>query len=921
MTFLIIQALYSSVFPVINEVYINYLNSITNTQIVTPNGFIQINQNNSLIQTVLIYCNDILYKLRLIPLFQPIFHVVTYLSVYWVIGKVFKISFKYIPGINQYEIIKRKLEFLTERIDTVVDEEISPTAETNQSIINISFGRKKKKNYPLAGVREVEYELIEILGHFNRILKPFTLEFVIVFDELDKVDPESDIKEKEEDIPSFTDKNQSNAFSGGASSRERKENVLRLLANMKHFISTARAKFIFISGRELYDAYLAGLSDREFAISSVFCGAIYVESFLTSNRAQMDVSSMTEQYLCKMLLPKDYLEKIIKEKYYRYGIITQEVPSLKWYSRYLYEQMQEEKKRDELTQFEEWELNNSIMFLRYFSIYLTHISNGSPQKILSYFRMYIRTQDNLYRKNIATPTIYGLNSSMKKKKKMKMSEKYVLTFNYVNQQKIAFIFYMAYPTMQAIINNATQYGDKLLISASFLMNHIYKYHSNSFSWRNLEQAPELLEVYRTPELRTFLHSILSFMVHTHMTNIPSGLYNFKFRKSISNEIAIFSKLSEEVSAIFNFTLDESLSVKKHYTRLMKHYTELLERGNSDKEHYSILLSRIHQVLGDLQLTDENYLESALEYRSSIVYLKRLLLQHKKSEQFISGDIMLPLIRNMLKLGLTYERRKTNNSAYVVYYELICMLIDFRYVDETKLGMKLKVKKTQDWRDKTYVLYKENSLEKGDSPSLSLTDQDETREFYNFQKEIESQLLPVNKGNNQEHENYYEIEGDQLILGLSRILTPEKTNIIFRLSLLEDLRLVYQAILAKLFVLEKVELGGITKVHVDVAESEFRYLYRVTNIQDKFIILADFFRRLAEILYYKNGLMNRNMDLFVTGLYFWGYEFNTDIEEYCRINNIKSAQQQHIEKSLNEIKWATLNIKPSGLKSTNNYEEQ
>lgn len=75
---------------------------------------------------------------------------------------------------------------------------------------------------------------------------------------------------------------------------------------------------------------------------------------------------------------------------------------------------------------------------------------------------------------------------------------------------------------------------------------------------------------------------------------------------------------------------------------------------------------------------------------------------------------------------------------------------------------------------------------------------------------------------------YEMQGDELVTGLSRILTPEKSNLIFRLSLLEDLRLVYQAILAKLFVLEKVELGGITKANVDVAESEFRYLYRVTN---------------------------------------------------------------------------------------------
>lgn len=501
-------------------------------------------------------------------------------------------------------------------------------------------------------------------------------------------------------------------------------------------------------------------------------------------------------------------------------------------------------------------------------------------------------------------------------KKRNPKKNYILTFNYVSQRKIAFVFYMAYPIMQAIINNATQHGDKILISASFLMNHIYKYHSYSFSWRNLEQAPELLEVYRTPELRTFIHTILSYMVHTHMTNIPSGLYNFKFRKSVSSEIAIFSKYSEEVAAIFNFTLDESLSVKKHFTRMLVHYSNMLSRTSASQEHYAILLSRIHQVLGDLQMTDENYLDSALEYRNSIAYLKEMLYQKEAAKQTASGDIILPVIRNMLKLGLTYERRKTNNSAYVIYYELVCMLIDFRYVDEAKLGLELKVVKSQDWRDKKYVLYKPKKELKEER--IFLTARDEIISKRNFEKEIETQLLQK-KEQNSGHDDY-EIQGDELVTGLSKILTPEKSNLIFRLSLLEDLRLVYQAILAKLFVLEKVELGGITKANVDVAESEFRYLYRVTNAKDKFIILVDFFRRLAEILYYKNGLINRNSEKFVTGLYFWGFEFDTDIEEYCRLKNLDITVQNEIKEVIDGIDWSELGSDVSGWKDID-YDKQ
>lgn len=269
---------------------------------------------------------------------------------------------------------------------------------------------------------------------------------------------------------------------------------------------------------------------------------------------------------------------------------------------------------------------------------------------------------------------------------------------------------------------------------------------------------------------------------------------------------------------------------------------------------------------------------------------------------------------------TYERRKTNNSAYVIYYELVCMLIDFRYVDEAKLGLELKVVKSQDWRDKKYVLYKPKKGQDGKKISLEylLTGQDEITAKKNFEKEIETQLLQNREQSSRQDD--YEMQGDELVTGLSKILTPEKSSLIFRLSLLEDLRLVYQAILAKLFVLEKVELGGITKANVDVAESEFRYLYRVTNAKDKFIILVDFFRRLAEILYYKNGLINRDSEKFVTGLYFWGFEFDTDIEEFCRLQNLDITTQNEIKEVIGNIDWNELGSDVSGWKDVD-YDVQ
>lgn len=116
------------------------------------------------------------------------------------------------------------------------------------------------------------------------------------------------------------------------------------------------------------------------------------------------------------------------------------------------------------------------------------------------------------------------------------------------------------------------------------------------------------------------------------------------------------------------------------------------------------------------------------------------------------------------------------------------------------------------------------------------------------------------------------------------MTVEKSSIIQRLSLLEDVRLIYQALLAKLFVLEKIELGGITRANLELLESEYVFLHLATNEKDKFLISTDFFRRLGDIMYYKNGLAGQNIDSFMEGLYYWAYNLKTEILDFCNEYN-------------------------------------
>lgn len=72
---------------------------------------------------------------------------------------------------------------------------------------------------------------------------------------------------------------------------------------MKFFLSSAKAYFIFIAGRELYDGFLADVSDRDFTINSIFNGVINIDSFLVTSRRLNSLSALSEQFICRQIMP------------------------------------------------------------------------------------------------------------------------------------------------------------------------------------------------------------------------------------------------------------------------------------------------------------------------------------------------------------------------------------------------------------------------------------------------------------------------------------------------------------------------------------------------------------------------------------------------------------------------------------------
>jgi len=215
-----------------------------------------------------------------------------------------------------HQIIRRRLKNLN--LDITHKTELENSIGINSEKIGSRIGVKSKRSRSVADAREIEKELQDILNDIRQI--PIIMcrpKIVIVFDELDKVEPGDASLEKE--IP----QTKASLFSIGAT-RERQTEILRILSNMKYFLSTARAKFIFIAGREIFDIHLADVSERNNYIGSIFNVVILVPSFLTDHHTgikllpqESSIASLPEEFVCRKLIPQDYPVETYDLKNYR----------------------------------------------------------------------------------------------------------------------------------------------------------------------------------------------------------------------------------------------------------------------------------------------------------------------------------------------------------------------------------------------------------------------------------------------------------------------------------------------------------------------------------------------------------------------------------------------------------------------------
>ncbi len=543
----------------------------------------------------------------------------------------------------------KKLDYIHERViySTSTERNTSPLPWFQSFLF-----RKMRTTEPL-DTRQVEELLLDALEYNRSIFRLMPqADIIFIFDELDKITPQT----------------QENRFTTSQidQARQRKQQIEALLGSLKNFITIAPARFIFIGGRDMYDTNLVEQISPNRIHGSMFDAIIYVPSFLTddSDGVGEDISSMIEQYVCRRLLPSTIACYLFRKKEKRLPKNSYESWSLELYKDFLKDVLKvEDSSADEL-----------VNFLQKFIYYLTYRSAGCVQRLSYHFERFFETNT----------TVINSLFDYKELPDAKLATNFYLGFDERQQYKvemIANLFIILHAEANQLVR---QFGDKLMLSTFSLLDYIFKYHNMGFNSLDIERAPEMLDIYRTPSLPGLIDYFLNQVLKPYLHPIKNGLFEYRFVHSFQAEIAYISYFSEQEMAAFNFSLDESIHTKQHFNALLKtaksdtpEHLRQVEGSILLESDVPVALPFIHQSLGDLYFLDKQYPEALMEYRLALQYLAQAIdefqipfkdIQRSKDQNYNPYPLknytflIIAYLRISLKMILASEIRKQYDYA-------------------------------------------------------------------------------------------------------------------------------------------------------------------------------------------------------------------------------------------------------------------
>lgn len=183
---------------------------------------------------------------------------------------------------------------------------VAYSEEKNFEVGKSIFGLKSKTVMPSMMEPQIELELLNILEESKKA----EIDIIFIFDELDKIslsvtEPNSSASNK-----AAIDNLENETVDGYVI--RRKKRVDSLLGSLKTLITTGKARFFFIAGRDILDSYQAEKGSTSSLYESLFNQVFEVPSFLTDNSDQdkSRLHSMIEYYVCSRLMDEENAERL-----------------------------------------------------------------------------------------------------------------------------------------------------------------------------------------------------------------------------------------------------------------------------------------------------------------------------------------------------------------------------------------------------------------------------------------------------------------------------------------------------------------------------------------------------------------------------------------------------------------------------------
>jgi len=532
-------------------------------------------------------------------------------------------------------------------------------------------------------------------------------EITFVFDELDKLGTRADPKGPS--LPSTAEEERIlNA------ERKRSMALLALLSDLKNLLSSAPARFVFVGGRNLHDEWLADQTARQPLLTNIFNAEVYLPSLLTDHegREPRAFHDRIRQYLFnEYAQARELYRRATLKRWRPSGAQSPRVLAAESFAQELEAgrsdsathrsqtaQQPEDPPRssgdkdagdeteESLARRPELEIrrcdsgrricesesrgseergrNAERAFIRDFCYFLAYRSMGNPKRLRELLSRFVRPVGRMVRDTTVRWRDFPC--------------RHVLWLPDTEIFRIQLIVDIYLQVQERFEERLVQRDDKLAISAFFLTDFLFKFHRRAFSWGNLERVDELVHIHRAPDLRELLEEIVDQYSERYLHRVLNGMYAFRFRSDVAREVEYLSRQSPEEMAAFNFTLDESQSLKALYAANL----ERMDRARPE----------VVAGLGELFEFDQEFDTARQHYRQAIELLddelERAVWGSRRVERVGTAEssmveILASLprglrnarlfvtwghsrIRLMLQIGMSYEHARKLERAEAEY---------------------------------------------------------------------------------------------------------------------------------------------------------------------------------------------------------------------------------------------------------------